>query len=167
MAKDLYSTFQAARILGVTPDTVLKWIKRGKIATSRTLGGHYRIPKEKIDELLSEREIHSSTTGTPSSCKAFQFCWEFNSKESGAPDDCRNCLVYKTRAMRCYEMSPVPKEPANLKLFCEGECQNCAYFDYVRQQAPCVLVITDDSDFIKDVNNNKKSLNIEVTDNEN
>jgi excisionase family DNA binding protein len=73
MAKDLYSTFQAAKILGVTPDTVLKWIKRGKIAASRTLGGHYRIPKEKIDELLSEREIHSSTTGTPSSCKAFQY----------------------------------------------------------------------------------------------
>jgi excisionase family DNA binding protein len=62
--KDLYSTFQAAKVLGVSPDTVLKWIKAGKLPASRTLGGHYRIRRDTIAELLSKKPSTYSATQT-------------------------------------------------------------------------------------------------------
>jgi excisionase family DNA binding protein len=149
--KDLYSTFQAAKVLGVSPDTVLKWIKAGKIPASRTLGGHYRIGKDTMDELLSERESPYPTAKTTAPRKTFQYCWEFNSKGDKLEDGCRNCLVYNTRAKLCYEMSSVPKELGHLKLFCESECEDCDYYKYVKERSLNVLVITNDREFLGDL----------------
>ena len=149
--KDLYSTFQAAKVLGVSPDTVLKWIKAGKIPASRTLGGHYRIRRDTIGELLSERESPYPTVEPTAPPKTFKYCWEFNSKGDKLENDCRNCLVYKTRAKLCYEMSSVPKELGHLKLFCDSECEDCGYYKYMREQSHPVLVVTDDRKFLGDL----------------
>ena len=43
------STGKAAKALSVTPDTVLKWIKSGKLDARRTAGGHYRIHPGEIE----------------------------------------------------------------------------------------------------------------------
>ncbi|UCH85847.1 MAG: helix-turn-helix domain-containing protein, partial [Candidatus Latescibacterota bacterium] len=126
--KNFYSTFQAAAILGVTPDTVLKWIKAGKIPASRTLGGHYRIQRDTLTDLIKERQSQNLAVETTLPLKAFQYCWEYNSKDDTLEDQCRNCLVYKTRAKLCYEMSPVPKEFGHLKLYCESNCKDCDYY---------------------------------------
>jgi excisionase family DNA binding protein len=134
MKKNLYSTFQAATIFGVSPDTVLKWIKSGKIHASRTLGGHYRIHGGKIDELLSERESQNPVLEPTHTSNTFQYCWEFHSKAGKSIDACQNCLVYKTRARHCYEMSPVPKELGHMKIFCESECEDCDYYKHVKEQ---------------------------------
>ena len=52
MIKDYYTTTEAARKLAVSADTVLKWVKAGKIDSYRTPGGHARIPKEAVETLL-------------------------------------------------------------------------------------------------------------------
>ena len=46
--KDYLTTSQAAKILSVSPDAVLKWARAGKIEAYRTPGGHFRIPKSAL-----------------------------------------------------------------------------------------------------------------------
>ena len=45
------SVGQAARALGVTPDTVRRWTSTGFLPCERTAGGHRRIAGEDVDEL--------------------------------------------------------------------------------------------------------------------
>jgi excisionase family DNA binding protein len=45
------SVGQAARTLGVTPDTVRRWTSMGFLPCVRTAGGHRRIAQEDVDEL--------------------------------------------------------------------------------------------------------------------
>ena len=46
MNPEYITTTEAARVLGVTPQTIRNWIRSGKLATEPTLGGHNRIPKD-------------------------------------------------------------------------------------------------------------------------
>jgi excisionase family DNA binding protein len=47
-------TAEVAEILHVSPKTVTRWAKDGKLPHSRTLGGHRRFPAEAIDQLAKE-----------------------------------------------------------------------------------------------------------------
>ena len=49
---DVYiSTGEAARILRVSPKTVARWAKDGRLPHLVTLGGHRRFPRGPIDEI--------------------------------------------------------------------------------------------------------------------
>ncbi len=50
-------TAEAARILRVSPKTVSRWAKEGKIPHVMTLGGHRRFPSSAINELARRLEI--------------------------------------------------------------------------------------------------------------
>ncbi|HJR44991.1 MAG TPA: helix-turn-helix domain-containing protein [Actinomycetota bacterium] len=55
---DVYiRTAEAARILRVSPKTVSRWAKEGKIPHVMTLGGHRRFPSSAIEELARRLEI--------------------------------------------------------------------------------------------------------------
>jgi molybdopterin-binding protein len=43
---------EAANILGVSYPTLKQWIYRGKIKTTKTPGGHHRVPESEIDRLF-------------------------------------------------------------------------------------------------------------------
>ena len=43
---------EVARLLGVSPTTVRRWILSGRIRAERTPGGHYRIPESEVRRLL-------------------------------------------------------------------------------------------------------------------
>ena len=45
---------QAAALLQVSPKTVSRWAKEGKLPFLKTLGGHRRYPEAEIRELVSE-----------------------------------------------------------------------------------------------------------------
>ena len=47
-------TAEVAEILHVSPKTVTRWAKDGKLPHSRTLGGHRRFPGEAIKKLAEE-----------------------------------------------------------------------------------------------------------------
>jgi excisionase family DNA binding protein len=47
-------TAEVADILYVSPKTVSRWAKEGKLPFMKTLGGHRRYPEAKIRELASE-----------------------------------------------------------------------------------------------------------------
>jgi molybdopterin-binding protein len=48
---------QAARAAGVSYPTIKQWIYKGKIHTTKTAGGHYRIARREIDRVTG----HGST----------------------------------------------------------------------------------------------------------
>ncbi|MBK5294232.1 MAG: helix-turn-helix domain-containing protein [Acidobacteriia bacterium] len=52
MRSEGFSTGEVARLCSVNPDTVLKWIKKGRLAATRTAGGHYRIEKHDLAALV-------------------------------------------------------------------------------------------------------------------
>ena len=55
---DVYiRTAEAARILRVSPKTVSRWAKEGKIPHVMTLGGHRRFPSIAIHDLARRLEI--------------------------------------------------------------------------------------------------------------
>ena len=47
-------TAEVARLLHVSPKTVTRWAKDGKLPHSRTLGGHRRFPAEAIDKVARD-----------------------------------------------------------------------------------------------------------------
>ncbi|HYH27448.1 MAG TPA: helix-turn-helix domain-containing protein [Actinomycetota bacterium] len=47
-------TAEVADLLHVSPKTVTRWAKDGKLPHSRTLGGHRRFPAEAIRKLAEE-----------------------------------------------------------------------------------------------------------------
>lgn len=53
-AKELVSLPQAARLFRVSTRTLNHWVHEGKIPAARTPGGHWRISRAVIDELLAD-----------------------------------------------------------------------------------------------------------------
>ena len=58
LERDILTPQEVAEYLQLTPDTVYRYIREGKLAASK-LGRHYRIPKENVDLFL----LVSSTAG--------------------------------------------------------------------------------------------------------
>ena len=46
-------TSEVANLLGVSPKTIARWAKDGKLPFQRTLGGHRRYPEHAIRELAA------------------------------------------------------------------------------------------------------------------
>jgi excisionase family DNA binding protein len=51
---------EVAAILHVTPKTVSRWAKEGKLPYMRTLGGHRRFPADAIEALARELQMPPS-----------------------------------------------------------------------------------------------------------
>ncbi|WP_457826562.1 MerR family transcriptional regulator, partial [Staphylococcus aureus] len=71
--KDYLTTSQAARLLAVSPDTVLKWVRAGKVKSYRTLGGHFRIPLSEIGAVGSGAEAKAEWSAVASPVR-HQYC---------------------------------------------------------------------------------------------
>jgi excisionase family DNA binding protein len=54
LAPKYLKTAEVADLLHVSPKTVTRWAKDGKLPHSRTLGGHRRFPGEAIEKLAQE-----------------------------------------------------------------------------------------------------------------
>jgi len=46
----------AANRMGVGYSTLKQWIHQGKIRTTRTAGGHHRLPEAEVDRMIAARE---------------------------------------------------------------------------------------------------------------
>jgi excisionase family DNA binding protein len=137
--EEYLSTGSAAALCQVTSDTVLKWIKSGKLDAYRTPGGHHRIKKSALSPILKqfdkEPEFNKARIQT-------QFCWEFYAFQGHLKKECQSCVVYRSRARRCYELALLPGDPIHNELKCDLSCEACAYYRLVHLQLPSVLVVT-------------------------
>ena len=136
------STGKVAKALSVTPDTVLKWIKSGRLPAIRTAGGHYRVAREEVDRLVtSEPGPHE-----PASERKFVHCWEFYGTDGCPSTKCLDCLVYRAQAIRCYEMSGLEVEAGYVGAHCTTSCEDCEYFRDVVRGRRKVLIVSECSD---------------------
>ncbi len=91
---DWVSTGEAAGLCGVTPDTILKWIKKGKLPVARTAGGHHRIKLSALTPYLAVSDQSGSVSGNDTTERVI--CWQFHSRENKIRSKCRKCPVYLT-----------------------------------------------------------------------
>lgn len=156
------TTTRAARLCSVTPDTVLKWIRSGRLPARRTAGGHHRIHADDLQRVLVPAKLEDTPSTVPEETpsppvnrgaysrlaptrRQFRYCWEYNGKGK-LLEGCQNCVVYQMRAQRCYEVVKLAPEIGHTKLFCKESCASCNYFKLVHEQPIHVLVVTGDKD---------------------
>ena len=131
-AKNYITTGEAAAIFDVEPDTVLRWIKSGEIPAIRTPGGHYRINRNVfLTKMIKDTAINEKDETQSAS----SYCWEYNSQAGKIRDECKDCIVYKSKASKCYELCNLPVSIGHAKLFCSESCNDCQYFKSILQSA--------------------------------
>ncbi len=148
MPAAMLTTGKAAKLCSVQPDTVLKWIKKGRLAASRTAGGHYRVSERDLLLFLDRNSApEASLAESRTLCSRPMRCWEYMNHGPGG--QCRDCVVYKVRATYCFSLVDVVKGMGHAKLFCSGPCEDCPYYRRVHGLPTNVLVITTDEDLIR------------------
>ncbi|MFH1574455.1 MAG: helix-turn-helix domain-containing protein [Acidobacteriota bacterium] len=159
----LLTTTEAAHLCSVTPDTVLKWIRSGRLPARRTIGGHHRIHRADLEALIHPRD-GTSRDATPSR-RRVRYCWEHHGNGE-LLENCRKCAAYLMRAHRCYELAKVAPAAFHPKVFCNGGCESCSYFIEVQGQRANVLVITNDPDLTRELRSRigEAGFNLEITD---
>jgi excisionase family DNA binding protein len=144
------TTGKAAQLCSVKPDTVLKWIKKGRIAATRTAGGHYRIEENTLVPLMpglpSKDPPATAATGPAAHCLR---CWEYMG--SALREECKQCVVYKMRCGCCFDLVKLVKGAEHAKCFSAGLCQECPYYRRAHNLPPNVLVVTRDEPLIQNI----------------
>jgi excisionase family DNA binding protein len=144
----LLTTGKAARMCSVKPDTVLKWIKKGRLRAIRTPGGHYRVEEREVSSLLAEDHAHERCREERAAlCARPMRCWEYMNHGPGG--ECKDCIVYNIRASMCFRIASVVRGTEHAKRFCTGVCQECPYYRRVHGLPTNVLVITRDEALIQ------------------
>lgn len=139
MPEKFLSTGQAAKLCSVTRDTVLKWIKVGKVQAVQTAGGHYRIKLESLGPYLSDRE---TADPSPAEERTVTFCWEYHADQGEIRRDCRKCMVFKSQAQKCYLMAGLGKKGGHSGAHCKDNCYECEYFRFVKADKINVLLVS-------------------------
>jgi len=144
------TTGKAAQLCAVKPDTVLKWIKKGRLPASRTVGGHYRVEERDVLQALAQGHVSDEPKEESSAlCGRPMRCWEY--MNNGPGTECRECVVYKVHATWCFRLVQQLRGAGHAARFCGSSCQECPYYRRVQEQATNVLVITRDENLIRDL----------------
>ncbi|MHC4101457.1 MAG: excisionase family DNA-binding protein, partial [Planctomycetota bacterium] len=152
--RNLLTTGRAAELCSVTADTILKWIKRGRLSGVRTAGGHYRIDSRSLEPFIAGSRFGGPECPSPDADGGHGGrlrCWEYLSDGGEVRERCRQCVVYRVRADRCYLMAEMEEDVGHARQFCETSCEDCAYYRHVKGLAPYVLVVTSDDEFIDEL----------------
>ena len=149
MPGPMLTTGKAARLCSVQPDTVLKWIKKGRLPASRTAGGHYRVEERELLRVLSEESEDRAPEKDNSLCSRPMRCWEYMNNSPGK--ECEQCAVYRVHASWCFRVVPLLKGAGHAARFCGSPCQECPYYRRVHGLPTNVLVITRDEPLIQDL----------------
>jgi excisionase family DNA binding protein len=156
----LLTTGQAAKLCAVTPDTVLKWIKKGRLAATRTAGGHYRVALPDLEPFMAgfgQENNQLATVGSfpsPASHGGTKEesdevpCWEFLSDNGEVREGCRQCVVYRVKATRCFLMAGLDSDVGHAQQFCEGSCEDCIYYRRIQGMSTQVLFISSDEELV-------------------
>ena len=164
MAPDLISTGEVAKLRGVTADAVLKWIKKGRLPATRTTGGHYRVARADLTLLDgppagAARQPCLASPGRPDS-NVPRHCWEYFRRDAATPPGCRDCVVYRARIEKCYEVADLGDTIGHSGKFCQASCQECSFFRACKGLACAVLVVTADEALIETLAGQANSENV-------
>ena len=129
MAKAYFTTNDTFKICKVTSQTVMNWVKSGRLKAFSTPGGHRRVMREDLvwfmerkglDLLLLKRFEERSKGQVP-------HYWEYFStgfSRKGSAHDYHGCLVPQSKALRCYLLKYRTIQDSDT---CKTSCQICPY----------------------------------------
>ena len=144
----LLTTGEVAKLCGVTPDAVLKWIKKGKLPAARTAGGHYRVSRDACVALglcvLNGDEPGAAPAARLDEERLRPRCWEYFGQPGAPPATCRNCLVYQARVQHCYKLAELGEHIGQTCEFCRMDCLDCPFYRACHGLATTMVVITRD-----------------------
>ena len=148
MAAQYITTGKAARRCSVQPDTVLKWVKKGRLPAIRTPGGHYRIDERDLARFVGMSDPENSNPlPVVHTENHILHCWEYFGEELRA--ECKGCVVYRVRASMCFQLRLAMHGTGHSKEFCKDFCQDCPYCRRVHREPTNVLVITRNEQLIQ------------------
>lgn len=164
-SRTLLTTGQAAELCAVTPDTVLKWVKKGKLPASRTAGGHYRIALPDLKPFMADFGQKADASGDrpalgsegprgispqdgAEETQEDLPCWEYLAQDGEIRHACKQCVVYRVRATRCFLMAGLETDVGHARQFCEGSCEDCVYFRRLQGLSTQVIFITADEELV-------------------
>jgi excisionase family DNA binding protein len=144
------TTTQAAELLHVAPDTVLKWVRAGKIRSYKTLGGHFRIPISAIEGTHNETASRREKAKVSQQMVSYQYCWEYFARDKEFNPECLECITYRSGSKRCYELRDLPDGLGCLGVYCVSSCDVCDYYRLVKGQGPNIMIVSSDSSILKE-----------------
>jgi len=142
------TTGEAASLCGVKPDTVLKWVKSGKLPARRTAGGHHRIDFHDLEAYTRSAGKLFVHAGEGGSAPHALRCWEYLSDRGRVREECLRCIVYQVRAAMCFEMLGVGGGNSHARQFCQMSCEDCVYYQRVRGFEAKVLIVSSDEQML-------------------
>jgi len=143
------TTGQAARFCSVKADTVLKWIKKGRLPAIRTVGGHYRVERRSLEGMVSRAgPVQLPALASAEPRRQPLRCWEYLSEGGALREECRKCIVYQARVSWCFQLAGMQAEIGHARSFCGTSCQECTYYRRVKGLSTHVLVVTCDQELI-------------------
>jgi len=150
MSTSSLTTGKAALLCSVKPDTVLKWIKKGRLPAIRTAGGHYRVEERDVLQALTQGHVSDEPKEESSAlCGRPMRCWEYMNQGPGT--ECQNCVVYQVHAAWCFRLVEQLRGAGHLDHVCGSSCQECPYYRRVQELPTNVLAITRDENLVRDL----------------
>lgn len=122
MTGEYLTTTQAAQMCDVTRFTIANWVKKGKLKSSRTAGGHRRISKNTLRKFMTEHNI--AKIGEKNCNYLIPSCWEVKGCDSSGKHNCAECFVFKAKANRCFLLV---RRFGMGSIQCQEECHKCRY----------------------------------------
>jgi excisionase family DNA binding protein len=118
--QDEVLTFKEAEVyLKIPRSTLYKLLQEGRVP-ARKVGRHWRFVKSELDSWLKASEGGRIFSG------ARQFCWQYmKTGPGGEKHDCLKCIVYRAKALECYELR---SESGHKSVFCKDDCRKCEYY---------------------------------------
>jgi excisionase family DNA binding protein len=153
------STGQAARLCSVQRDTVLKWIKRGRLPAIRTAGGHYRISRLDLEPLWTAGAGRRRRAAPENIART---CWEYMAAGGAMRSECRQCLAYHARATYCFRLREHPSLSAGILCWDRLACRDCPYYRRINGLPARVLILSADAAFCRAFEAGIADLDIQV-----
>jgi len=145
--EEMISTGQAAKFCSVTPDTILKWIKNNKLQAVKTAGGHFRVSKENLKPYMVKTDENK-----PTPAKQIHYCWEYHAQNGKIVENCRECVIFKLKAEKCFLIAGAGKDKGHAQTFCKESCYECEFFHLMNETPKNVLIISENKQLKSGIN---------------
>jgi excisionase family DNA binding protein len=130
MGRYYFTTNDIAKMCNVTRQTVINWIKNGKLRANLTPGGHRRVLREDLVPFFESNQLDPCVIEEyeQENRKRAPYCWEYFAvgfPGRNSRHECDRCLIKEARAKRCFVLSHRFRKDGDA---CQTGCERCGYF---------------------------------------
>jgi excisionase family DNA binding protein len=130
MGKHYFTTNDIAQMCNVTRQTVINWIKGGKVTANLTPGGHRRVLREDLVSFFQDNRMDISIVEEfeKENRGRIPYCWEYHAvgfPSRSSQHECERCITREAYALHCYALVHALGKERDA---CHTGCENCGYY---------------------------------------